>query len=303
MIDEEKPGKTNALKRLIRFAENRWRRQFDVVIFSDAEIEWSEQVFYALFTYKNQHPKLRLVGSNFKPRNGEISIWGTLEALPSWGWGELSPRGHGLLTQDVCGMCYLADQQVLHYLRDDIPPQIGLEDVAFSILVGPEYTGIAREAFVWYYPCKNFSQFLDMPGRRIKEAYRLQRWLRTLELKHVQDEFPHKTEKQLCKIAQKRADKKFYYASEMRAFPIIVRYCSGVKNIRTSKAGIRRWIRNIPLLNLSLQELFCLVLLMFPAYTFLKVKAFVELSHDNTIGWNPVRVKKDNHYSGFSNGD
>lgn len=177
VVYEGRPGKTNGIKKGLKHLKKRFAGKYTHVLSSDADVEWETGAILAIWERANPKTGVRplLVGSNITPRNRK-NLWGFLEDVVYYGYGSLPPRNQGIFMKFISGMGYLADESVLHHL-ENLPEEIGLDDVAISTLVGPENIAIASDAIVRYDMSDDWDTFVKIRGRHVREILRIAGWL------------------------------------------------------------------------------------------------------------------------------
>ncbi|MFA5090960.1 MAG: glycosyltransferase, partial [Candidatus Omnitrophota bacterium] len=271
VIDEPKAGKPNAIKALIKYTEEAYYGRFDRVLFSDAEVEWSESAIAALYNHLSNNDGIVLAGSNITAREGANSLFSILETFVYYGYGWLAPRGQGLFMRFVSGMGYMANKEALGHLKG-MPEKMGNEDVALSALVGPEKIAIVSEAVVKYETSKSWGEFIKIRGRHVRELLRLEKWL-------------------VDTYGSKEGRKMTFAVAESRSLNMAVAcFTASSNNLEFSITGIVNWLRGIPVLSMPFSHCVVGLTLMAPVYAYLKIRGMKQIAQDPVqTGWEPVR--------------
>jgi cellulose synthase/poly-beta-1,6-N-acetylglucosamine synthase-like glycosyltransferase len=290
IIDEKKQGKVYALRALINCLENdESAEKFDNVIFTDGDIQWETNFYYEMVTFKKNNPSIKLIGTKLIPDNKKINFWGKAEVIPYYGYGESANSGHGTFSCFISGMGYMADKSVLHYLKDEIPPVIGNEDVALSVLIGKENIHILNSTGIYYYVSENLVQFIRIRGRHIREQYRIFRWLKKWKENNIsKDERAGLNKASLRRFARNWARMRFYSITECRSLPYLISFYKSTRRFNLS-GNFLKWLESIP----AVQEGMFFFLVFYPSclavYLFVKIIFYIQSLYHNKAGWEPVR--------------
>jgi hypothetical protein len=293
VISETKPGKLNALKSLLVHIDQNLTEPFDSVIFTDAEIEWKPEVYSVLVNYKIDNPRIKLVGARVLPVQKKLGFWGRIEYLTYYGYGDNPPYGHGYFFKFVSGMCYLADRSIMQLIKDEIPPIIGNEDVAVSVMAGTKNIRILKDACVYYSLTENISQFFLIMGRHIRESYRLRRWIKRWFTDVNSGKYPFLLSRTRINRLKRSAVKRFYDISEIRLFKFVTTLFSSSKKLELSIKGLTEWIKNIHAIKFGFYFVFIISPIGLFWYAVLKILAFFQSYAVRKEGWQIIRIGKN----------
>lgn len=291
-IKETKSGKLNALRSLLNYLEINFSNSFDHMIFTDAEIEWGPNIYSKLIDFKIKNSNVKLIGTQIIPKNKKMGLWGKLELMPYYGYGEASSEGYGMFFKFISGMCYLADRSVLHILKNEIPPIIGNEDVALSAIIGKNNIRILKNAFIYYKVSDDIKQFFIIRGRHIRDLYRLERWLKQWYINRFSKKYSRQinNKKSSKKFIKKCVKKRFYDISEIRLWNFILNFFNSSEKFNFSLNGLVKWIKNIHAFKLGLSFIFILIPLGLFWYAIIKIISFFQSYFMKNEGWQTIRT-------------
>ena len=287
IIKEIKSGKLNALKSLLKYLEINFLNCFDHIIFTDAEIEWNTNVYSELINFKIKNSSIKLIGTKIIPKNKKIGVWGKMELLPYYGYGDFSTKGHGIFMKFVSGMCYLADKSIIHLLKNEIPPMIGNEDVAISVIIGKNNIHILKETWIYYHVADNLIQFIKIRGRHIRELYKLERWLKYWYINKIIKKHSRMINKK--RYIKKCVKLRFNDISESRIFKYILNLFFSSEKLIFSINGLKKLFNNISTIKLGWYFTFIFLPICILCYAIIKLISFIQSFYVKKEGWQTIR--------------